>query len=119
MPRYYSVEQGKNKEQQNGRTERFRLLSSMPSFFRLNLRKTKNNLLGERDDFFGYREHFHGFFRANFVFRVLLKRSLRCTDKLTGYVLQTKVKVLKYEKTMEFNKSLLLIARFIPVRISR
>ena len=90
----------------------------MPSFFRLNLRK-KKNLLGERDDFFGCREHFHGFFRANFVFRVLLKRSLRCTDKLTGCVLQTKVKILKYEKTMEFNKSLLLIARFIPVRISR
>ena len=47
MPRYYSVEQGKNKEQQNGRTERFRLLSSMPSFFRLNLRKKKKQSSGQ------------------------------------------------------------------------
>ena len=57
----------------------------------------KNELLSATDLFPGNKEHLNGFVRVVFVFRVLLLRSIPCTDKAVGCILQTEIATSKSE----------------------
>lgn len=60
----------------------------------------KNELLSATDLFSGNKEHLNGFVRVVFVrvvFRVLLLRSIPCTDKAVGCILQAEIATSKSE----------------------
>ena len=57
----------------------------------------KNELSSATDLFSGNKEHLNGFVRVVFVFRVLLLRSIPCTDKAVGVLCKLKSQHQKVE----------------------